>query len=1374
MLLKTAEVKVASSATDSSCSACALLDEGSHRSFITESLARQLRIRVSDYETIALATFSSDFAGTRILPKSTVQIHTSNGPQELSVLIVPCISPPLQNRNIDELMTFEHLRNLHLAPHPRTDQIRIELLIGADAYWRFVGDTIVRGLHGPTAISSNLGGFLVSGPTTTSVLSSLTFVHNILASEPPTNTMDIKQYWDMESLGISSVELEDDGTFDVNQFANSKIEFRDDHYVVGFPWKPNHDPLPTNFAATSARTRAMIHKLSAHEIMEYNILIQEQLRKRFIEYVPECDTSRGHYLPHYGVHKDSTSTPLRIVYCCNAKGKNAPSLNDCLEQGPLLLQNLTAILLRFRIPEVAFTADVEKAFLNIELHEDDRQYTKFLWLSNPADPNSAFQEFQFRTVLFGATCSPFLLNVVIMEHLKKYQSCAIASDLQMNIYVDNLLSGCNAHEAIPYYQNAVKILSEAGFNLRAWSSNDSALVRQAQKDGRLAKDHEVNVLGLRWEPDTDAMCCRPLPPVRKEAPTKRQILSSASKLYDVLGFLSPVHVKLKLLLQQLHLSNAEWDDPLPSEIAIRWQDCYDDLRRASSLAHWPRRVIGLTETTPVTLHGFGDSSTAAYGACVYIVAGAATLVMAKSRLAPKPNEITLPKLELLGAFLCAKLLTFVWEQLQHTLTVSDIVLWSDSKIALSWIRSTKKLPRFVENRCKYIRESIISDYRYCPSTDNPADLLTRGITSDQLLQSNLWWHGPGWLTRGDWPVPTTPHSAILLVPSTTPDEPEVTTSDEEAPDQPERPPNDAIADETINLDSIDVSKVIDIDRFSSMDKLLKCTGYVLRVLDKLRSLRTKSKLQFAGNLTAQEIRNAKHQWIHSVQSSAFLHERSYLLKKRQKSGPLVKQLKLFIDDDGLIRKGGRLENAHLDYDCKYPILLPGKHPFTRLVIKRAHADVMHQGRQATLLRIRRTYWVTKLHTAVKSYVRKCVTCQRVQGRPYRMPVTPPLQKWRISESPPFSVTGVDYTGEIYVKENGEKRKVYICLFTCAVSRAIHLEIVHDNSCNEFMMAFRRFASRKSLPSKIISDNASCFTSASRELKQLFNSPELQEAIAEHGVEWHFIPKRSPWYGGFWERLIGIVKNTLRKVLGRAFVTENELNTLLTEIEASINDRPLTNISTEPGSLIPLTPSQLMTGRLITPLPYVTPDLDDPAWIPTNERESLIERHKKLGELHNHFWSRFRNEYLLALRDKHSWGKHHELTSNQIRIGDMVLVHSDNKKRPLWKTAIVTKLLQSPDGLIRAAEIRTKNGVTNRAIAKLYPLEITHDSSDLMDTIQSETSETTGEKSIDNSVVHQSIRDSVETPVENRPRRKAAIDAAQKIRHIVHSDSSDSE
>ena len=187
------------------------------------------------------------------------------------------------------------------------------------------------------------------------------------------------------------------------------------------------------------------------------------------------------------------------------------------------------------------------------------------------------------------------------------------------------------------------------------------------------------------------------------------------------------------------------------------------------------------------------------------------------------------------------------------------------------------------------------------------------------------------------------------------------------------------------------------------------------------------------------------------------------------------------------------------------------------------------------------------------------------------------------KAPPFTVTGVDFTGALKVRnKNGKDSKAYICLFTCASTRAVHLEIVTDLTEEQFILAFRRFSSRKSLPKIMLSDNATTYVASAKEIDRLTSSPTLQATLNSQGTEWKFIPKRAPWYGGFWERLIGLTKNCIKKVLGRSYVSLDVLNTTVIEVEAILNDRPLTYISTDPIDEDPLTPSHLLYGRKIVP------------------------------------------------------------------------------------------------------------------------------------------------------------------------------------------------
>ena len=286
------------------------------------------------------------------------------------------------------------------------------------------------------------------------------------------------------------------------------------------------------------------------------------------------------------------------------------------------------------------------------------------------------------------------------------------------------------------------------------------------------------------------------------------------------------------------------------------------------------------------------------------------------------------------------------------------------------------------------------------------------------------------------------------------------------------------------------------------------------------------------------------------------------------------------------------------------------------------------------------------------------------------------------------MTGIDFTGAMYVKKEGvvDEFKVYVCLFTCASTRAIHLEVVTDLTETTFLQAFQRFAARRSLPRLVISDNASTYTAAAKELNKLFQSITLKTALIHKGTTWQFIPKRAPWYGGFWERLVGMVKTSL-KTLGRAFITLTDLQTIIVEVEAVLNDRPLTHLSSVTGDPEPLTPSHLLCGRRIVPLPH--PDLgddelSDPDYHSADQLRNKVDRQ---GLLLQHFRSRWKKEYLTSLREVH---RTTGVTEQTVKIGEVVQIH-DDLPRNQWKLAVIEDLKKGDDGYIRSVTVVQRMG-----------------------------------------------------------------------------------
>lgn len=220
-------------------------------------------------------------------------------------------------------------------------------------------------------------------------------------------------------------------------------------------------------------------------------------------------------------------------------------------------------------------------------------------------------------------------------------------------------------------------------------------------------------------------------------------------------------------------------------------------------------------------------------------------------------------------------------------------------------------------------------------------------------------------------------------------------------------------------------------------------------------------------------------------------------------------------------------------------------------MKKAHERVYHNGISETLAEVRSKFWIIKGRSLVRKIVRKCTICRRYEGAHYQVPPPP---DFRITESPPFSSTGVDFAGPFYVRypSSENSNKVWLCLFTCCVVRAVHLDLVPDMTASAFLRCLKRFVARRGFPRKMISDNGKTFKGAARTLRALMKQPEVQQYLSGNGLQWIFNIERAPWWGRMFERLIKSTKRCLRKVVGRARLHYDELITFLMEIEGVIN------------------------------------------------------------------------------------------------------------------------------------------------------------------------------------------------------------------------------
>ena len=346
--------------------------------------------------------------------------------------------------------------------------------------------------------------------------------------------------------------------------------------------------------------------------------------------------------------------------------------------------------------------------------------------------------------------------------------------------------------------------------------------------------------------------------------------------------------------------------------------------------------------------------------------------------------------------------------------------------------------------------------------------------------------------------------------------------------------------------------------------------------------------------------------------------------------------------------------------------------------------------------LRQKYHILHIREVVKRVIRKCLTCQRFRTKPLQQKMGD-LPQQRVTPAPAFSDVGLDFTGPLYVRDGDKSRKCYVCVFACPRSRMVHFELTNGMSTEEFLQALRRFLNRRGWCRTIESDNQRTFKKAEKLLKATFMSKALQNLdakqienfVAEQGITWKFITERSPFRGAYWERMNRSLKEPLRKVLGKALLSYSELYTILTDIEAVLNQKPLSYHEVDPSDPEPITPSQLAIGRNLRELPPIQCD----------GNVSVTKRYKHLQQVLEHFWKRWSSEYLPTLQQRGKWQKIGPL----LKIGDVVLIADDKIARPSWPLGRVIELIVSRDGLVRTVKLKTSKGVLVRPVQKLHCL-----------------------------------------------------------------------
>ena len=1264
-VLQTAKVKVFGQR--GMCEATVLFDNGSDRSYVSSQFVKRAQTKWVASESLSFSSFGGGKASkSKECNFYELQLLDCKGDNhsliaaEIHDICAPLFRPSIPNHLIKEFTSLsladDYTNNRH---------ITIDILIGLDAYWRFVAhDKSVR--VGNLVAQESIFGWILSGscdmPVTNDDISAqLLCINNVSESS-------LHNFWDLESVGICSKDVLPNDSLVFQQFSN-KINYCDGRYEVALPWKSDiaKKSLINNEKLARKRLENLKVKLEKNPQLQvrYNAIFEEYERDGIIEEVPPSEIHGSfptYYLPHRPVIRESSSTTkVRPVFDASAVSYNGVSLNDCLECGPSLNPDLVEVLIRFRKWKVALTADITRAFLQIKLCREDQDVHRFLWQNN-----ENVRIMRFVRVPFGNKSSPFLLNATVKHHLKLYPPSDIVDDLNTNLYVDDWLSGADTiADAYMKYDEASKIIADAGMALSKWNSNCKVL-QDKFNDHQYDDNDSVKILGMQWFTGTDCFSFNDINIFQFDIlSTKRSVLSFIARCFDPLGFLSPFIMLAKILFQDIWRLGLKWDDPLPSELNSRFQKW---LRGFGVLGTWkvPRcyfQDLAWKDVNALELHSFGDASEKGYGACVYlrtpICDGSykVAFVISRGKVAPL-KKVSLPRLELLGALLCARLLNFVKSALGLKESVS-YYCWTDSTVALSWIKGDpSRWKMFVANRVSEIQKLTSPEHwHHCNGRDNPADAVSRGVFAENLVSSDLWLFGPPWLSER---LHFNQQGQI-----------DISLSN-----------NEYFEESDVVCITIDTDfKVFDFSRWSKFQKALNIVAWTLRFINncKLESVKVHGPLSYS------ELNKAKTKLYSFVQREEYHSEIMALTQgKSLPKGSSLINLDPVLDDDGILRVKGRLEYADLSFESKHPIILPPTH-IVKTLVRFQHVLLKHAGVATLVSTLRNVYWIVRLRRLAKTVCRECVTCRRHNSKACSQPVAP-LPEWRVKAAAPFTITGLDFAGPLYCTDLPSK-KLYILLFTCAVIRSVHLELTDSLSLPDCMLAIRRFAARRGLPSTLYSDNAKTFIGASHLLQQHYGplSPE-----------WKFIVPRSPWWGGWWERLIRSVKSALRKTLGTKCLSRCELETTLHEVEACINSRPLTFVGDDPDASNPLTPSHFLTGKTAG----FQPEKYNEHSSCVSSRDLCMRESARQRQL-DKFWEIWSSEYIRNL----PCTVRKFVSRCKLKDGSVVLIQEDNVPRLSWPLGVIVKTYPGKDGIVRSVDVKTCKGVINRPIQRLHDLEI---------------------------------------------------------------------
>lgn len=1139
----------------------------------------------------------------------------------------------------------------------------------------------------------------------------------------------------LEALGIAGGAekpnlLEDSAT---RQLLDSTTRDPDGRYTIAIPLKDGIEHLPSNFGQALGRSQATHRRLSLSQRKEYYAEFEKRKEEGVLVQCLEPDQPISkliHFLPHFPVYKYGTMDSegqrevekIRPVLDASARTSlNGASLNSYCRPAPDCYVAMHQVLNLHRVPKYVLSSDLRAAFYSIGIVKAHQDLFRVLLPSDISLPleHGNFQVWKFTRLVMGASPSPWILYTIltrVMEDAVGDGDSGLEETelrgLLASTYVDNVSYGCTREEDL---QKAVlsltSLFKKSGFHLREFASNVPSALENLPVDDCLP-DKVVGFLGVKWDTEEDLFH-----PKRPELPSfdgldRAGLCSAAHTAFDPFGIGAPIILGFRLLNRRAFTNGAPWNAKVEEELREEYDRWKLSVSRLPE-ARIPRRLVpepGL----PARLVIFSDANLDAYGFVMYVQQElgekvSVTFALAKARLAPSSSKgavVTVPRMELWAALIASRAASNFISQLNGRLNFSSVTHFVDSQVVLFWIANGARLRQYESKRVQEIHDlRLTQDRRYIPSAQNPADLCTKPLHMSPFLKSPFL-RGPQFLQSSfhSWPNPLPPPSDPLLS--------EGCVTGKKKKKLSQIPVSTLLSATPVRLPSpVDAR----LSRFERLGILLGATALAKRFL-------CREAPRPRGSPCFEERETALYDWIRWSQATSYAKVLTYLLSPDVGPQPkLVKQLDLHLDEKKLIRLGSRFANAHdFDQDLQFPLLLPaldqdgGPHRLSRLICLDLHHRHGHASLQTTLNLVRQRFWIPKGRVFVSHSLRFCFPCQISKGKPFAKPRHGSLPSDRLSVGQPaFSSVLIDQLGPLTVFDRHKApSKRWILLITCATSRGLHMELLSDYSAEAVVNAFERFWARRGLTEcRVYLDQATAFQAAAKALSSLLQtrpfSAFFREALTPltqaRPLRFIFSPVRGPWTQGAVERLVGMVKTSLRPILWGRRLSEDNLLTVILQIEAALNSRPLYPASEDPSEPLPITPASLLSPRAFLGLPASSasaPLQSDSATV-----RALLAAHRRRETLLEDWWARWMRDYVPALRQRHLRERRKPGPQPGPLVGGLYLI-AEPRPRGCWKLGRCLAVNKDSQNVVRSAVVRAANGHEALLPAShLVPLEM---------------------------------------------------------------------